>query len=455
VNMHPKADFLHDTLLCGVGLADKEECEGERRTISQKQFEQEIREPLSEVPGVRLSLTGTGATGGGKPLIITLTGDNPESLNRTSELLTEQMRGIAGLVDVTSSASLLNPELEIRPDFERAAEQGVAIANIARTAKIATLGDTETSLAKFNLPDRQIPILVQLDPEVRSNLQTLGDIQVATADGRTVPLRSVATLSLGSGSAQVDRFNRSREVVVGANLDGLALGEAIQLVQALPALQKLPEDVRQQSEGDAKVLNEIIGQFGLVIAAAVVFIYAVLVLLFSSFISPLTIMVALPLALGGALLGLLIFGKNLDIYAFIGILMLMGLVTKNSILLVEYSILAMRGEAMEGDGVSRPLPRVEAILKAGRARVQPILMTTIAMIAGMLPIALGIGAGAEVRSPMAVVVVGGLITSTLLTLVVVPVVFNLVDQLVDWVKYALQGKNNADAKNLAVSQQQE
>ncbi|WP_218080699.1 efflux RND transporter permease subunit [Anthocerotibacter panamensis] len=429
----------------------------DQRTISQSVFEQEIRIPLSEVPGVRLSVAGTSVTGADKPLSVTLIGDNPQSLDATAATLVEQMRTIPGLVDVNSSASLLNPELLIRPDLDRAAEQGVAVASIARTAKIATIGEIESNLAKFNLPDRQIPIRVQLDPRYRTDFQALGDIQVATGDNRTVPLRSVAQITMGSGSSQIDRFNRARKVTVGGNLDGLALGEAVKRTRALPILNNLPADVREQSEGETKVLADIFGQFILVLSAAVIFIYAVLVLLFSDFVNPLTIMVALPLSLGGALIGLLVFGKDLGIYAVIGILMLMGLVTKNSILLVEYSILAMRGEAIEKEGVGKPLPRFEAILKAGRARVQPILMTTIAMIAGMLPIALALGAGSEVRSPMAVAVVGGLITSTLLTLVVVPVVFNLVGGLMDRFKRRPTAPDASltPGEALAMSQQQE
>ncbi len=427
----------------------------DQRSVGQDQFEELIREPLSVVPGARISVATQSVTGNGKPMSVTLTSDNPQSLNASSEALLTQMRTVSGLVDVTSSASLQNPEVEIRPDFDRAAEQGVSIASIATTARLATLGDIESRLAKFNLSDRQIPIRVQLDPAMRDDMQALGDIQIATKDGRTVPLRSVASLQMGSGSSQVDRYNRSRQVVVSANLNGLTLGEASKAVRALPALKNLPADVREQSEGDTKVLKDIFGQFILVLAAAVVFIYAVLVLLFSDFIAPLTIMVALPLALGGAVLGLLLFHKPLGIYAVIGILMLMGLVTKNSILLVEYALLSMRGEAFEGEGTGAPVSRTEAILKAGRARFQPIIMTTIAMIAGMLPIALSIGAGSEARSPMAVAVVGGLVTSTLLTLIVVPVVFNLVEGLMERFKKSKPEASAVSPVFVPSTQQQE
>jgi hydrophobic/amphiphilic exporter-1 (mainly G- bacteria), HAE1 family len=232
----------------------------------------------------------------------------------------------------------------------------------------------------------------------------------------------VAEFAVGSGAAQIDRYDRARKVSVEANLNGVPLGPVIKQVYALPALKNLPASVRIQNSGDAKVMADVFSQFGLALGAAVILIFAVLVLLFGSFFHPFTIMVALPLSLGGALAGLLVFGKPLGLYALIGIVMLMGLVTKNSILLVEYAIVAMREGA----------PRRKAMIEAGDKRMQPILMTTIAMIAGMMPIALGIGAGAEARSPMAVAVVGGLVTSTLLTLVVIPVVFTYVDDLQNW-----------------------
>ncbi len=439
-----------NTATVAINLVPKDQ-----RSRSQQEIENALREPLSQVPGVRLGLSGTGTTGAGKPVNITLTSDNPQALEQTAQALEEQMRTINGLVDVTSSASVLSPEVLIRPDFDRAAEQGVSVAAIARTAKIATIGDIESNLAKFNLSDRQIPIRVQLDLAVRSDLQALGDIQVATADGRTVPLKSIAEIVIGSGSSQIDRFNRARRVAVESNLDGIALGDAATEIRKLPIMQNLPADVKEQPVGDTRVLGEILSQFALVLVASVVFIYAVLVLLFNDFVNPLTIMVALPLALGGALLGLFIAGKSLGIYAIIGVLMLMGLVTKNSILLVEYAILAMRGEAMEGEGTCQPLSRYDALIRSGKARVQPILMTTIAMIAGMIPIALGIGAGSEARSPMAVAVIGGLLTSTLLTLVVVPVVFNLVGALSDRLKGPAALPTPAGANALATSQQQE
>jgi hydrophobic/amphiphilic exporter-1 (mainly G- bacteria), HAE1 family len=391
------------------------------RALSQQQFEQDVRPLLDQVPGARLSFFG-GSVSGGKEVTVVLTGDDAASLTKTADALTTQMRGIPALVDVSNSASLLRAELLIKPKFDRAADQGVSVQQIAQTAKIATLGDIDANLAKFNLTDRQIPIRVQIDPKFRSDLDIIENLRVTGNNSKMVPLKSVAEFAVGSGAAQIDRYDRARKVSVEANLNGVPLGPVIKQVYALPALKNLPASVRIQNSGDAKVMADVFSQFGLALGAAVILIFAVLVLLFGSFFHPFTIMVALPLSLGGALAGLLVFGKPLGLYALIGIVMLMGLVTKNSILLVEYAIVAMR----EGT------PRRKAMVEAGDKRMQPILMTTIAMIAGMMPIALGIGAGAEARSPMAVAVVGGLVTSTLLTLVVIPVVFTYVDDLQNW-----------------------
>ncbi|AGY57743.1 efflux RND transporter permease subunit [Gloeobacter kilaueensis] len=386
---------------------------------SKQQFEADIRKALIEIPGIRFAFAGTGWDTS-KALQVVLKGDDSAALEREAALLTDQMRSLSGLTDISSSAAIRRPEIQVRPRFDRAAELGVSVQSIARTALVATLGDSDANLARFNLPGRQIYIRVQLDPAFRSNLETIRNLQVATASGSLIPLKAVADIEMTSGTAQIDRYDRSRQVTVGANLlPGTELGPAVARVLALPALRNLPPGVRAQLKGDAENQKDVFENFGGAMAAAVLLIYAVLVLLFGGFLQPLTIMMSLPLSLGGVVLGLLAFGKALGLYALIGILMLMGLVTKNAILLVEYALLARR------EGMSRR----DALTNAGRSRLRPILMTTVAMIAGMLPIALGWGAGAEVRSPMAVAVIGGLMTSTLLTLIVVPVVFTLVDDL--------------------------
>ncbi|AGY56648.1 efflux RND transporter permease subunit [Gloeobacter kilaueensis] len=393
----------------------------DERQLSQQQFEKAIRPLLAGVPGARLSFSV--GFRGGKEVSIILTSEDRAILEHTAEQLNSQMRTLPGLANVSSTASLLRPELLIQPRFSKAADLGVSVQQIGLTAKIATLGDIDANLAKFNLGERQIPIRVQLDPRYRNDLQVIRNLRLDTAAGRSVPLETVAEVSVGSGSAQIDRYDRSRQISIEANLDGLQLGPALKRIYALPVMEHLPDSVRLVRSGDVDLQDQVSARFGTALGFGVLLIYAVLVLLFGNFFHPLTIMAALPLSIGGALIGLLVSGKALVLPALIGILMLMGIVTKNSILLVEYTLVLRNQEG---------LSRKQALLEAGIDRLQPILMTTIAMIAGMLPIALGIGAGSEFRSPMAVAVVGGLFTSTLLTLVVIPVLFTYIDDWQTW-----------------------
>jgi len=403
-----------DTATLSVKLKPKAE-----RDLSQSQFEQQLRQQFSQIPGARLSFQGQGAAGAGKELSIVLKSESPEALNQAAEALEQQMRTVPGLVEVSSTASLAKPEILVIPDPARAADLGVTVQAIARTASLATIGDNEANLAKFNLPDRQIPIRVQLDPQTRENLDTLRNLQVPGENGSLVPLVAVADIRFGSGPAQIDRYDRSRQVSVEANLQAISLGDAVQAVNQLPALKQLPLGVVQQPAGDAEIMQEIFGRFGLAIGLAVMCIYAILVLLYNNFLHPLTIMVALPLSLGGTLLGLMIAQKALGLYTLIGIVLLLGIVTKNSILLVDYTLMNQE----EGNS------QYQALINAGVSRLRPILMTSLSTLAGTVPLALGLGAGAEVRSPMAIAILGGFTTSTLLTLVVVPVLFSYVDNL--------------------------
>ncbi len=388
------------------------------RKMTRKEFEDQIRPMFAQVPGSRISFVKGGPGGGSKEVAIVLKSEIPAALTQAANELEKQMRQISGLVEVTSSASLVKPEILITPDPARAADQGITVQQIARTANLATLGDFDANLAKFDLPDRQIPIRVQLDPKSRNNIETIRSLQIQNKSGVLVPLQTVADISFGSGPSQIDRYNRSRNISVEANLKGLALGDALAKINQLPILKSLPAGVTRENFGNAKILGQVFSNFGGALLAAVVFIYAVLVLLFNDFLHPLTIMVALPFSIGGAMLGLLITHKELGLIALIGVVLLLGLVTKNSILLVDYALINQR----EGK------PTYHAVIDSGVARLRPILMTTIAMIAGMIPIALGIGAGSESRSPMAIAVIGGLLTSTLLTLVVVPVIFTYIDR---------------------------
>ena len=396
----------------------------DQREISQQQFEQQMRVQFEQVPGARIGFQADGGGGSNKDLTIVLNSENPEALQQTALALERQMREIPGLVEVNSSASLVKPELLIKPDPKRAGDLGVSVQAIARTARLATLGDNESNLAKFDLADRQIPIRVQLAEQFRNDFDAIRNLQIPSQTGQLVPLSAVAEITLGSGPATIERFDRARKVSIEANLQGLSLGQALDKVSALPAMNPLPADVRQQSDGNADIMIEVFTRFLTALGLAVLGIYAILVLLYNNFIIPLTILMALPLSLGGALLALLLSQKELGLFALIGIVLLMGLVTKNAILLVDASL------SNEKAG----MPQFHSVVNAGVSRLRPILMTTLSTIAGMTPIALELGAGAQTRSPMAIAVIGGMTTSTLLTLIVVPVWFTYVDSF----QYALR-----------------
>ncbi len=394
-----------------------------QRNISQARFEEKMGEELMKVPGTRISFSsGDGLSG---RLQVVLSSENGAELEKAAQQLLVEMRQMPEIYDVNSSEGQERPEIIVRPDRALAAEQGVSVSSISMLAMVATLGDLDQNLAKFDLSDRQINVRVLLDPKFRDNLETIRNLKLISNQRVLVPLHSVATVDMGQGPSQIDRFERKRKVQIEASLrQGVSLGDALNAVHRLPVYKALPKSVSETPSGDVEIQADIFGGFMGAMGAAVMLIYAVLVLLFSGFVHPLTIMVALPLSIGGAIMGLLVAREPLGMYALIGIVMLMGLTTKNSILLVEYVLTAM----------ANGTPRTQALFESGEARMRPILMTTVAMIAGMTPIALGIGAGAEVRKSMAIAVIGGLSTSTLLTLVVVPVVFSYLDQVSDWFK---------------------
>jgi multidrug efflux pump subunit AcrB len=334
------------------------------------------------------------------------------------------------LGSVASSASLVQPELTVRPDFARMADQGVTSAAIGETLRIATVGDYNAALPKLNLSGRQVPIVVRLADDARADLGTLERLMVPGSRG-PVMLGQVATLQVSGGPAVIDRFNRLRDVKFEIELSGLPLGDVTALVNKLPAIINLPLDVKQVTIGDAEIMGELFASFGLAMVTAVLCIYIVLVLLFKDLLHPVTILAALPLSLGGAFVGLLVADKSFSMPSLIGLIMLMGVATKNSILLVEYAIVARRGnDGADGRDVVAGMSRLDALLDACHKRARPIVMTTIAMGAGMMPIAFGWGAAdSSFRSPMAVAVIGGLITSTFLSLLVVPAVFTFIDDL--------------------------
>ena len=403
----------------------------ERGTRPRKQgIENDIRAAMAEVPGVR-STVGLG--GSGEKYQLVLTGEDPQALATAAAAVQRDLRTIPGLGSITSSASLIRSEIAVRPDFARAADLGVTSAAIGETLRIATTGDFDASLPKLNLSQRQVPIVVKLNDSARQDLELLGRLAVPGVKG-PVMLSQVATLEMAGGPAVIERLNRSRNIKFDVELSGAALGDVTNAVQQLPSIQQLPAGVSQLTQGDAEVMGELFASFGLAMLTGVLCIYIVLVLLFKDFLHPFTILAALPLSLGGAFVLLLLTGKSFSMPSLIGLIMLMGIATKNSILLVEYAIVARRGHGgSDGQPAVAGLSRFDALLDACHKRARPIVMTTLAMGAGMVPLAVGWGsADPSFRSPMAIAVIGGLITSTVLSLLVVPAVFTLVDDVGNW-----------------------
>ncbi|HTJ97589.1 MAG TPA: efflux RND transporter permease subunit [Rhodocyclaceae bacterium] len=401
----------------------------DRPGIKKQDIENELRVALEAIPGVRVKV---GLGGGNEKYVLVLVGDDGNLLTEHSHLVERELRTIPGIGNVTSTSSLVRPEIVVRPDFAEAANLGVTSVTMADTLRIATTGDYDQLLPKLNLSERQVPIVVKLPPEARSDLALLSRLTVPGTRG-PVQLGNVATLGIDSGPAEISRYDRKRNINFEIELNQQPLGEVQKHAAALPSLQKLPPGVIQTTVGDAEAMAELFASFGLAMLTGVMCIYIVLVLLFHDFVQPVTILAALVLSIPGAFVALFVTHTALSMPSMIGLIMLMGIATKNSILLVEYAIVARR---------DRGLNRWDALLDACHKRARPIIMTTIAMAAGMLPIALGIGVDPSFRAPMAIVVIGGLITSTFLSLLVIPVLFTYVDDLVQWMKRKIGSKHS-------------
>ncbi|MDZ7813578.1 MAG: efflux RND transporter permease subunit [Ideonella sp.] len=410
----------------------------ERPGLRKQQIESDLREAMKALPGARVSV---GLGGSGEKYVLVLSGDDGHSLLEAARAVERDLRTVPGLGNIAFTASLRRPELVVRPDFARAADAGVSSQAMADTLRMATSGDYDAGLPKLNLPQRQVPIVVKLPDAARQDLALLGQITVPGKGGQPVMLANVATLALEDGPAQIDRYDRQRNINFEVELNGVPLGDAAEMIQKLPSLQQLPAGVRQTELGDAEVMVELFASFGLAMLTGVLCIYLVLVLLFKGVAQPITILAALPLSLGGAFVALLLTKSSFSMPSLIGLIMLMGVATKNSILLVDYAILARR------DGMSR----WDALIDACHKRARPIVMTTLAMGAGMMPIALGWGADPSFRQPMAVAVIGGLITSTFLSLLVVPVVFTFVDDVAQWL-LRLMGRPAPAVRKAAVQE---
>lgn len=390
--------------------------EPSERELSQKQFEQSVSQWLSQKTDARYSFSNSN---GSKEFSLVFTGTNPEELEKAIQALRNGIAKTAGFKNVQVVKPLLRKELLVTPNLVDLGRTGVNVDDIATTLRIATMGEASSRSAKFNLPDRQLALQVILPQNQQNDIEVLNNLYVKSAGEHSIPIKSVAKIDSSDGPSQIERINRQRKMVIEANLEGITLGEAIESVMQLPEYQQLPQSVSQVEYGDMEYMTDMFERFGTTMVLSILLVFAILIVLFKDFMQPITILVALPFSIGGAIIALVLYGAMIDLPVIIGILMLMGIVTKNSILLVEFIL------EKERSG----LDRETAILEAGQERIRPIIMTTFAMIAGMVPLVLTTGADASFRAPMAIAVIGGLISSTILSLLFVPVIYSLMDDL--------------------------
>ncbi|OCW56867.1 efflux RND transporter permease subunit [Hoeflea olei] len=387
------------------------------RVRPQAEIEMEIFDKLAAIPDIRAYKLNDR---GDRDLSYNVISTDNDAIDRAVAILEPKLKAEKVLSSVSVSGSLPRPEVQIRPRLEEAARLGVTTAQIAETVRVATIGDVDAALAKISLDNRQIPIRVQLDPDYRTDIDRIANLRVSTATGASVPLKTVADIVITQGPSTIKRFNRERQATIGASLPiGVALNTAKERFNEVVKSTDLPAGVQVLESGDAEVQNELMTSFENAMLMGLLLVLTVLILLFKDVIQPFTILFSLPLAIGGVAAGLIITNNALSMPVLIGILMLMGIVTKNAILLVDFAVELIRSGR----------DRVEAMIEAGQKRARPIVMTSIAMSAGMLPSALGVGEGGEFRSPMAIAVIGGIIVSTILSLVVVPSFFLIMDDL--------------------------
>ncbi|WP_338467356.1 efflux RND transporter permease subunit [Novosphingobium sp. ZN18A2] len=394
------------------------------RKRSSIEFSRQLAPVLQAIPDARVTfqdMNGGGPeSGSGRAISVMLSGSDPQLLQSTAQTLVKQMSGLKSVVAPRISADLKRPEIVITPHFDLAASLGVNTAAMSQVIRIATLGEIDQNSAKFSLSDRQIPIRVKLAEDSRREIATIENLPVPTASGGSVPLSTVATISFGSGPTSIQRYNQSRRVFVGADLPpGGQKGVADAEIRKLPIMQNLPQGVSNTAAGQDRFQAEMLHNFGIALASGVMLVFSVLVLLYRRFVSPLVNMGSLFLAPLGGLIALIIVNQPFSLPVFIGILMLFGIVAKNSILLIDFAL----------EEMASGVPKQQAVTDAGHKRAQPIVMTTVAMVAGMVPTALSLGGDAGWRAPMGIVVIGGLTLSTLLTLLIVPAGFSLADGL--------------------------
>lgn len=391
-----------------------------KREVTSVEWERALQPKMAAIPDARVSFQSQSGGFSGRDITMVIGGDDPVALEKHAMKIVGEMRGIKEIRSPRIEGDIPRPEIIVTPRLDLAADLGVTTAALSQTIRIATLGDIDQNAAKFSLSDRQIPIRVLLSEDSRRSLSTIENLPVPTSRGMTVPLKSVAEIGFGAGPTELRRYNQTRRIVIGADLaPGLVTSDAQKRIDALPAVKTMPQGVRKIVQGDAKWQAELIKNFIIAVVAGLMLVFSTLVLLYRRFLSPLVNMSSLLLAPLGGLLGLVVAGMAVSMPVYIGLLMLLGIVAKNSILLVDFAI-----EEMD-HGVGK----MAALLDAGRKRAQPIVMTTVAMVAGMVPTALSLSGDGAWRAPMGVVVIGGLILSTMLTLLIVPAGFSLADSI--------------------------
>ncbi len=395
-----------------IQLAPKAE-----RKRPQKQIEPLVSDLLADIPDTRSWFINER---GERKLSFSILSKDGPALTEFVSRLEGELRKLDGFKNVASIGAVDRPEIRIVPRYDDAAAVGVTPEAIADTVRVATLGDVAANLAKFNAGDRLVPIRVQIEDKARSDLKLIGQLRVLSQSGNAIPLSAVANVEFGRGPSSIDRFSRQRRAQIGADLvPGLALGDARARFDKAIKTVGLPAGVSLEASGDAEIQDEVANGFITAMGTGLMIVFGVLVLLFGSVFQPITILLSLPLSFGGVVAGLIVTQNPVSMPVYIGLLMLMGIVTKNAILLVDFAV----------EEIARGTDRITALIEAGRKRARPIIMTTIAMVAGMLPAAYALGEGGEFRAPMAIAVIGGLLVSTVLSLVFVPSFFTVMDDL--------------------------
>jgi hydrophobe/amphiphile efflux-1 (HAE1) family protein len=397
------------------------------RKLTQKQLKTIISNKLADVPDTRAWYVNER---GERELSFSILSHDGDELSAAVGKLEGALRQVPGFKNVAANGSVDRPELRVTPKFDAAARLGVAPSQIAETIRVATIGDIDANLAKFNAGDRLVPIRVQLEEKARTDMQRLESLRVTNTTGVAIPLAAVADVSFGRGPSSIDRFDRQRRAVIGVDLvSRYALSSAREKFLHVVDEQKLPKGVTLQPAGDAEIQDEVATGFMTAMGTGLMIVFGVLVLLFGSVAQPVTILLSLPLSFGGVVLALLATNNPVSMPVYIGLLMLMGIVTKNAIMLVDFAV----------EEVAKGVERIEAVIDAGRKRARPIVMTTLAMVAGMIPSALALGDGGEFRSPMAIAVIGGLLVSTVLSLVFVPSFYTVMDDI-GWLLWKVFGR---------------